>query len=131
MAIGIGTFIGMGFDEAVAVTRDALAERGFGILHEIDFTATLKTKIDKDIERVLILGACNPGFAGKAFDISKDVALMIPCNVVVRETPSGTMIEAQDPALLTEVISGGLQELADELSAQMRSMMDEIAAKGH
>ncbi|GLB65384.1 hypothetical protein NCCP2495_32640 [Dietzia sp. NCCP-2495] len=56
---------------------------------------------------------------------------MIPCNVVVRETPSGTMIEAQDPALLTEVISGGLQELADELSALMRSMMDEIAAKGH
>lgn len=131
MAIGIGTFIGVGFDEAVEITRDALAERGFGILHEIDFTATLKTKIDKDIERVLILGACNPSFAGKAFDISKDVALMIPCNVVVRETPTGTTIEAQDPALLTEVVSGGLQELADELSAQMRSMMDEIAAKGH
>ncbi|GLB65383.1 hypothetical protein NCCP2495_32630 [Dietzia sp. NCCP-2495] len=33
MAIGIGTFIGMGFDEAAEVTRDALAERGFGILH--------------------------------------------------------------------------------------------------
>lgn len=131
MAIGIGTFIGVGFDEAVEITRDALAERGFGILHEIDFTATLKTKIDKDIERVLILGACNPSFAGKAFDISKDVALIIPCNVVVRETPTGTTIEAQDPALLTEVVSGGLQELADELSAQMRSMMDEIAAKGH
>lgn len=126
MAVGIGTFTGLDFDEAVEVTRTALAERGFGILHEIDFTATLKNKIDKDIERVLILGACNPGFAGKAFDISKDIALMIPCNVVIREASGGSVIEAQDPALLTEVISGGLQDLADELSAQMRSMMDDL-----
>lgn len=126
MAVGIGTFTGLDFDEAVEATRTALAERGFGILHEIDFTATLKNKIDKDIERVLILGACNPGFAGKAFDISKDIALMIPCNVVIREASGGCVIEAQDPALLTEVISGGLQDLADELSAQMRSMMDDL-----
>lgn len=126
MAVGIGTFTGLDFDEAVEATRTALAERGFGILHEIDFTATLKNKIDKDIERVLILGACNPGFAGKAFDISKDIALMIPCNVVIREASGGSVIEAQDPALLTEVISGGLQDLADELSAQMRSMMNDL-----
>ena len=67
MEIGIGTFTEMDFDEAVGRTRTALAERGFGILHEIDLTSTLKNKIDKDIERVLILGACNPGFAGAAF----------------------------------------------------------------
>lgn len=123
MAVGIGTFTEMEFDEAVEATRAALAERGFGILHEIDFTATLKNKIGKDIERVLILGACNPGFAGDAFDINKDVTLMIPCNVVIRETGGGCVIEAQDPALLTQVISGGLQDLSDELAAQMRSMM--------
>lgn len=126
MTIGIGTFIGMGFDEAAKVTRDALAERGFGILHEIDFTATLKTKIDKDIERVLILGACNPGFAAQAFGISKDVALLLPCNVVVRESGGGCIIEAQNPGLLAQVISGGLQNLADDLSAQMRQMMREL-----
>ncbi|MEH6382748.1 MAG: ABC transporter, partial [Dietzia cercidiphylli] len=56
MDVGIGTYTAMGFDEAVEATREALADRGFGILHEIDLTATLKKKIDKDIERVLILG---------------------------------------------------------------------------
>ena len=126
MDIGIGTFTEMEFDEAVEATRAALADRGFGILHEIDLTATLKNKIDKDIERVLILGACNPGFAGKAFDVSKDVALMIPCNVVIRESGGGCVIEAQNPDLLSQVISGGLQDLADELSDQMRSMMAEL-----
>ncbi|MFI8694542.1 DUF302 domain-containing protein [Dietzia maris] len=126
MDIGIGTFTEMEFDEAVEATRAALADRGFGILHEIDLTATLKTKIDKDIERVLILGACNPGFAGKAFDVSKDVALMIPCNVVIRESGGGCVIEAQNPDLLSQVISGGLQDLADELTTDMRSMMKDL-----
>jgi uncharacterized protein (DUF302 family) len=116
----------MEFDEAVEATRAALADRGFGILHEIDLTATLKNKIDKDIERVLILGACNPGFAGKAFDVSKDVALMIPCNVVIRESGGGCVIEAQNPDLLSQVISGGLQDLADELTTDMRSMMKDL-----
>lgn len=126
MDIGIGTFTEMEFDEAVETTRAALADRGFGILHEIDLTATLKNKIDKDIERVLILGACNPGFAGKAFDVSKDVALMIPCNVVIRESGGGCVIEAQNPDLLSQVISGGLQDLADELTTDMRSMMKDL-----
>lgn len=126
MDIGIGTFTEMEFDEAVEATRAALADRGFGILHEIDLTATLKNKIDKDIERVLILGACNPGFAGKAFDVSKDVALMIPCNVVIRESGGGCVIEAQNPDLLSQVISGGLQDLADELATDMRSMMKDL-----
>ncbi|MEH6624582.1 DUF302 domain-containing protein [Dietzia maris] len=126
MDIGIGTFTEMEFDEAVEATRAALADRGFGILHEIDLTATLKDKIDKDIERVLILGACNPGFAGKAFDVSKDVALMIPCNVVIRESGGGCVIEAQNPDLLSQVISGGLQDLADELATDMRSMMKDL-----
>ncbi|EFV91399.1 MULTISPECIES: DUF302 domain-containing protein [Dietzia] len=126
MDIGIGTFTEMEFDEAVEATRAALADRGFGILHEIDLTATLKNKIDKDIERVLILGACNPGFAGKAFDVSKDVALMIPCNVVIRESGGGCVIEAQNPDLLSQVISGGLQDLADELTTDMRSMMKDL-----
>ena len=126
MDVGIGTFTEMGFDEAVDATRAALAERGYGILHEIDFTATLKTKIDKDIERVLILGACNPEFAGQAYDVNKNVALMIPCNVVVRESGGGCVIEAQNPDLLSNIISGGLQDLANDLAADMRSMMNDL-----
>ncbi len=126
MDVGIGTFTEMEFDEAVTATREALADRGFGILHEIDLTATLKNKIDKDIERVLILGACNPEFAGRSFDVSKDITLLLPCNVVVREASGGCVIEAQNPALLAQVISGGLQDLADELSAQMREMLSAL-----
>lgn len=128
MDTGIGTFVEMDFDHAVEAARNALADHGFGILHEIDFTATLKDKIGKDIERVLILGACDPTFAGQAYDVSKDVALMMPCNVVVRESAGGCVVEAQNPALLSQVISGGLQDLADDLSARVRSVMNDLTA---
>lgn len=127
MDVGIGTFTSKGFDEAVEATRAALDGRGFGILHEIDLTATLKNSLDKDIEKVLILGACRPDFAADGYAISKDIALLLPCNVVVRETSQGCVIEAMNPEMLTVQVSGGLQPLVAELSATMREMMRELA----
>lgn len=51
---------------------------------------------------------------------------MMPCNVVVRESGGGCVIEAQNPDLLSSVISGGLRDLADDLAADMRSMMNDL-----
>jgi hypothetical protein len=48
------------FAEVVPRVRDALAGQGFGVLTEIDTTATMKQKRGADIEDFVILGACNP-----------------------------------------------------------------------
>lgn len=127
MDVGIGTFVERGFDQTVEAVRAALSAHGFGILHEVDLTSTLEEKAGKHIERVVILGACDPRFSAEAYEINKDVALMIPCNVVVREAGGGCVVEAQNPDLLPQVISGGLQDLADALSAQLRSMMKDLS----
>ena len=54
MDIALSTTLRSGFGEAVERTRDALAEQGFGVLTEIDMKATLKAKLDKDMEDYLI-----------------------------------------------------------------------------
>ncbi len=44
------------FAEAVARTKAALSEQGFGVISEIDVAATLKAKIGADLELCLNLG---------------------------------------------------------------------------
>jgi uncharacterized protein (DUF302 family) len=93
------------FDEAVKSTRSALQEQGFGILTEIDVKATLKNKLDVDYPRTLILGACNPKLAYRALTADPNVSVLMPCNVVVRETSLGKVeIAAMDPNLLSDLL---------------------------
>ena len=86
------------YDEALNVTRQALAEQGFGILTEIDFRATLKTKLDVDVAPQVILGACRPALAYEALSVDPSIAAILPCNVVVRALDDETtLVEAFDP----------------------------------
>lgn len=115
----------MPFADAVAATRGALAEQGFGVLTEIDMQATMKAKLDEDYPPTLILGACNPGFAHRAMQITTEIATLVPCNVVVRETPAGVTVETVDPSMLAEVT--GAPELVP-LAADLRAKLDKVFA---
>src|SRR4051812_1773339 len=86
------------YDETVDAVRRELGEVGFGILTEIDLAATLKTKLDVDVARQVILGACRPQLAHQALETDPSIAALLPCNVVVREVDEGTtIVEAFDP----------------------------------
>ena len=50
------TFNGEAFEDVDARTRNALAENGFGILSEIDVKATVKKKLDAQMQPFRILG---------------------------------------------------------------------------
>lgn len=113
------------FDEAVEATRAALAQEGFGVLTEIDMQATMKAKLGEDYPPTLILGACNPGFAHQAMSVAPQVATLVPCNVVLRETGDGVQVETVDPAMLVEVT-----ETADltPLAGELRQKLDRVFA---
>lgn len=94
-------------------TRKALADRGFGILTEIDVKATMKKKLDREMPAYRILGACNPAMAWEAIGVEPKVGAMLPCNVILREVPDGVEVSAIDPvASMTAVDNDELKDIA-------------------
>jgi uncharacterized protein (DUF302 family) len=125
MSTGPTVTISTPFTEAVAATRAALADEGFGVLTEIDMQATMKAKLGEDYPPLLILGACNPTFAHKAMGIAPEVATLVPCNVVLRETAEGVTVQTVDPQMLVDVT--GAPELAP-LAQDLRARLDRVFA---
>jgi uncharacterized protein (DUF302 family) len=130
MNIAISTPLQTSFEDAVARTRQALAEQGFGVLTEIDVKGTLKAKLGHDMEDYLILGACNPPLAHRAVEANRQIGLLLPCNVVVRADPdhAGTMlVEAMNPGLLVEVTDEPeLRPVAEEVTERMKAAIDSL-----
>ncbi|HEX5569122.1 MAG TPA: DUF302 domain-containing protein [Streptomyces sp.] len=116
------------FATTVAAVREALAGQGFGVLTEIDVTATLKAKLGHDMEDYLILGACNPQLARRALDSDRDIGLLLPCNVVVRRDGDGTLVQALDPG--TMVTLTGLPALEPVAAEATRRLDAALAALG-
>lgn len=132
MTLAISTALRTGFDEAVRRTREALSEQGFGVLTEIDVKATLKKKLDQDMEDYLILGACNPPLAHQAIDVDRQIGLLLPCNVVVRADRDETgmvIVDAMDPQIMVQVADQvGLQPVADSAAAKLRAAIDSLTS---
>ncbi len=117
------------FMEAVARTREALKDQGFGIITEIDVTGTFKEKLDVDFRPYIILGACNPKAAHEALMQEDKVGLMLPCNVIVQQQAAGggSEIAAIDPvASMAAIANPGLQAKAEEIGANLRLALDSI-----
>ncbi len=130
MDIALSTTLHTAFDDAVARTREALAEQGFGVLTEIDVKATLKSKLGEDIEDYLILGACNPPLAHRAIDVDRQIGLLLPCNVVVRSDPDHAdviRVEAMNPQLLVDVTGEpALSPIAEEVTGKLQAAIDAL-----
>jgi len=117
------------FDLTVADVKAALGDQGFGVITEIDMAATLQTKLGVEIDRQVILGACNPGFAHRALQAEPSIGLLLPCNVVVRATPDGTVVEMIDPAMMTDLTgSPAIGDLADEVKESLSAALAAVAA---
>ncbi|MBT8336489.1 MAG: DUF302 domain-containing protein [Gemmatimonadetes bacterium] len=126
---GMKTTLPVALDEAEARVRAALADEGFGVLTEIDVSATLQAKLGVDFRPYRILGACAPPLAHQALSEEIDIGLLLPCNLVVYQgdTPDQTVVAALDPEIQLGVTGrDDIAPLAREVRARMERVLEAL-----
>ena len=113
------------FDEAITVVTNELGKEGFGVLSEIDLQGKIKEKLNKDIPRYKILGACNPIFAFKALQAEPHIGTMLPCNIIIREVEDGQVeVSAINPVdSMQSVGNPDLQDVAAEIQVRLKRVI--------
>ena len=123
---GFGKSVDMSFADAVARVTQSLQDEGFGILTDIDVAATMKKKLNQDMQPYRILGACNPPLALRAIEAEPSIGLLLPCNVVVRQDGLGKVhVEFMDPNAVLELVDK--PEIA-RVASEVRQRLERVMA---
>jgi uncharacterized protein (DUF302 family) len=128
MTYYFGKILDMPFDDAISRVTEELQKEGFGILTDVDVGATLKKKLNVDFRKYRILGACNPRFAYQALQAEDKIGTMLPCNVIVQETPDGNMeVAAIDPiASMQAVKNPNLEGVAEKVRTKLKKVIESL-----
>ena len=128
IAFGFGKPVATDFDAAIEKVTSELAKEGFGVLSEIDVSSKMKEKLDRDMPRYRILGACNPPLAWDAIHSVPDIGLLLPCNVLVREDDAGDVyVSFMDPeSVLSLVGDPAVEPLAKEVKSRLERVADAL-----
>jgi len=116
------------FEKAIVRVTEELQKEGFGILTEVDVTATFKKKLDIDFRNYRILGACNPNYAFKAISSEDKIGVFLPCSVVVQEHENGEVeVSAVDPiASMMSVENDSLGDIATEAQSKLKKAINSL-----
>lgn len=127
MQYGFSKTVNLSFDKTVEKVTEELKKEGFGVLTTIDVKETLKKKLDVDFKRYTILGACNPPFAHKALQAEEEIGLLLPCNVIVYEKGSSTVVSAFDPMAMMKVIDNEkMAPIAGEVRDRVKRVIERM-----
>lgn len=127
---GIRTTVNTSYEETIPRVTEALKKEGFGILTEIDVKKTLKTKLDKEFVKYIILGACNPALAYQALTDETEIGLLLPCNVIVYEGHDGkTVVSAQDPNVTLSIVGNpAITPVANEARERLVRVIESLTS---
>ena len=119
--------LNISYETVIELVREALKKEEFGVLTEIDVKKKMKEKLGLDMRKYIILGACNPPNAFKAILAEENIGLMLPCNVIVYEKGSKTVLSVIRPLVAMQMIDNmELQKVAEAVEGQLKKAFDAI-----
>ncbi|MBK5203551.1 MAG: DUF302 domain-containing protein [Prolixibacteraceae bacterium] len=121
----ISKTLSIGFESAVEKVTESLKKEGFGVLTEINLQEKLKEKLNVDLRKYKILGACNPAYAYKAIQQEDKIGTMLPCSVIIQELDNNKIeVAAVDPvASMMAVENPTLSGIAGEIREKLKRVI--------
>ncbi len=123
---GYSVEIADGYDEAVIRTRLALKSEGFSILSEMNVAGLLPTGAG-DARQYLFLGVWNGALVESRLDSELQMAVHLPCNFVVHEGVTGSMVAALDPSDTVDPTEPTHQLAAEDARAAITKVLSRVA----
>ena len=115
------------YGTVIELARDALKKEGFGILTQIDVQEKMKEKLGVDMNKYIILGACNPPNAYQAILTEENIGLLLPCNVIVYEKGSKTVLSVIRPTVAMQMVDNAkLKKVSEEVEGKLKKAFDAI-----
>jgi uncharacterized protein (DUF302 family) len=119
---------GKSYRDALAAVQERLAAHQFRVQFVHDVQATITEK-GFPCEPISIVETCNAKYASQVLAADPLIALMLPCPVVVYEKDGATSISTLRPSVIGAFYpEAGIQDVADEVDAILRAVVDEAAA---
>ena len=127
-AISLGTTSPLPFEQTLTNCRQALADAGFGVLHEFDFQAAVLTKTGTDIGPYVVLAACHPESAAIALQAVPSVGVLLPCNVAVFERDDKVVVRAVNPKSQLKLLDRDeIDDVATDIGDRLHQVLATIA----
>ena len=122
---GFSTRTTLNYEAAREAIIASLKQEGFGVLTEIDVKATMKAKLNADLRKYTILGACNPPLAYQALTNEIEIGLLLPCNVIVYEADGGGSVVSVMNALAAMEFTGNsaLKPVAEQATQKLKAAL--------
>jgi len=73
------------FENTIELIKNSMSKEWFWLLTNFNLQEIFKNKLNKDFNRYMVLGFCNPSLAFEAVSEDIEMWLFLPCNVIIFE----------------------------------------------
>ena len=115
------------FEEAIKKITNSMAEEKFWVLTQFNLQEIFKNKLEKNIEKYIVLGFCNPSLAYEAVSEEIEMGLILPCNIIVFEKNKKVFVSAIMPNSWIEFSTNSkIIELTKIVENKLKNAIDNI-----
>ncbi len=122
--------LSVSLDKATTLVKKVLEKEHFGVVSENNMDESLNKKLpdNEKLKPLRILGVCNHDIAVKVLKIDQDVAIFMPCKVLLKSIDENTteVVFMNPKGAMTAVKNKELDPILDEVTEMLKKAFDKL-----